>query len=141
MRTKLLTIIGETLVLAGVFVGGFLVWHLNEESVIGQEQGLEAQELQAYWQNEPQGGFQPDEGWQHPELGRGFAVLRIPKFGDDYQKIIAEGVGFDVMNDRKLGIGHYPGTGMPGEEGNFALAAHRLGNGGPFMHVDQLVAG
>ena len=141
MRIKFLTVIGELLVMAGLFVGGFLVWHLNEENSIGQEQAVGAQELQAYWEADPQGGFQPDDGWQHPELGRGFAVLRIPKFGEDYQKIIAEGIGFGVLNDRKLGIGHYPGTGMPGELGNFALAGHRLGNGGPLMHVDQLAPG
>src|SRR5690606_1263283 len=110
MKSKLLTSIGELLVLAGCYVGGFLAWQLNEEQLIASTQGDEAEQLVAYWAEKPEGGFQAEVGWQQPDLGRGFAVLRIPKLGNDYQKIIAEGTGYDVLNDRKLGIGHYPGT-------------------------------
>ncbi|MGB3414372.1 MAG: class E sortase [Microbacteriaceae bacterium] len=141
MRNKLLGIIGELLIMAGLLVGGFVVWQQSQEAQIASDQGEEAKELFAYWEKSPDEGFQPEIGWQQPDYGRGFAIIRIPKFGEDYQRIIAEGVGPNVMNDRKTGVGHYPGTTMPGDFGNFALAAHRLGNGGPFLRVNELLAG
>ena len=39
----------------------------------------------------------------------------------------------------RLGVGHYPGTQMPGEVGNFAVAAHRTAYGGG-LHADQRAA-
>ena len=39
------------------------------------------------------------------------------------------------------GIGHYPGTAMPGQVGNFATAAHRATHGEPLRYVDQLQVG
>lgn len=39
-----------------------------------------------------------------------------------------------VLNSPSLGIGHYPQTQMPGDVGNFAIAAHRSANGGG-MHL------
>jgi len=40
-----------------------------------------------------------------------------------------------------IGIGHYPGTKMPGEAGNFALAAHRTTWGKPFNRIADLHVG
>jgi sortase A len=40
-----------------------------------------------------------------------------------------------------LGIGHYPGTAMPGQVGNFALAAHRVTSGKPFNAIADLQVG
>ena len=37
-----------------------------------------------------------------------------------------------------IGIGHYPGTKMPGEVGNFAVAAHRTTWGKPFNRIAEL---
>jgi sortase A len=44
-------------------------------------------------------------------------------------------------SDLAKGIGHYPGTAMPGGLGNFAIAGHRAGNGEPFAEFEKLVAG
>jgi sortase A len=67
--------------------------------------------------------------------GRPFAELRIPRFGDDWEWAVVEGTGAPVL---ELGPGHYPGTPMPGEEGNAAIAAHRAGHGDPFIDFDLL---
>ncbi|MFX8907022.1 sortase, partial [Acinetobacter baumannii] len=40
-----------------------------------------------------------------------------------------------------IGIGHYPDSAMPGEVGNFALAAHRTTFGKPFNRIADLRAG
>ena len=39
------------------------------------------------------------------------------------------------------GPGHYSGTALPGQVGNFAIAGHRVGKGEPFLNLDQLRPG
>jgi sortase A len=65
-------------------------------------------------------------------LGR----IQIPKIGVD--KIVVEGVGEE---DLKKGPGHYPGTPLPGEHGNAAIAGHRTTYGAPFYNLNELSAG
>ncbi len=73
-------------------------------------------------------------------VGQVFAKIRIPRFGNDYVRNIAEGTSVTkVLNT--VGIGHYLGSQMPGEVGNFALAGHRAGNGGPMRLIDKFQAG
>lgn len=64
-----------------------------------------------------------------------FAELRIPRFGDDWEWAVVEGTDAPAL---ELGPGHYPGTPMPGERGNAAIAAHRAGHGDPFIDFDEL---
>jgi len=69
-----------------------------------------------------------------------FAKLYVPRFGRNYVHAIAEGTSLNrVLN--KVGIGHYQSTQMPGQEGNFAIAGHRAGNGGPFRLIDTFKRG
>src|SRR5690606_16311043 len=69
-----------------------------------------------------------------------FGLLVVPRFGPDYYRPIAEGVGTsDVLNVNRFG--HYPGTQMPGEVGNFAIAAHRKAYGGNLEHINDLRVG
>lgn len=69
-----------------------------------------------------------------------FATMYIPRFGADYEKPIAEGISRPLVLD-KLGIGHYPDTQLPGELGNFAVAAHRNTYGKPFHQIAELQLG
>ena len=66
------------------------------------------------------------------------ALLRIPKFGADYEVPIVEGTDLD---DLARGVGHYPGTAAPGAVGNFALAGHRVTHGEPFARLLDLDKG
>jgi sortase A len=68
--------------------------------------------------------------------GEPTAHLRIPKIGVD--KIVVEGV---ALPDLKKGPGHYPGTPLPGQEGNAAIAGHRTTYGAPFNRIDELEPG
>ena len=73
-------------------------------------------------------------------VGEVFAKLYAPRLGKDYVREIAEGTSLDkVLNT--VGLGHYQSTQMPGEIGNFAIAGHRAGNGGPLRNIDKFVAG
>lgn len=74
------------------------------------------------------------------KVGTVFAKFYAPRFGKDYVRQIAEGTSLNkVLNT--VGIGHYVGTAMPGEIGNFAIAGHRNGNGGPMRDIDKFVSG
>ena len=68
--------------------------------------------------------------------GEATGRIRIPAIGVD--KIVVEGV---ALSDLKKGPGHYPGSPLPGQEGNAAIAGHRTTYGAPFNRIDELVAG
>lgn len=52
--------------------------------------------------------------------------------------LVVEGVTREALT---RGPGRYPGTALPGQPGNFAVAGHRTTYGAPFFHLDQLAAG
>lgn len=72
------------------------------------------------------------------ETGDAYGVIRIPRFGDDWEWVMVQGVGDE---DLKNGPGHYPGTADPGELGNVVVGAHRSGYGEPFAQIDKLHTG
>ena len=47
-------------------------------------------------------------------------------------------MGLDVLAQ---GLGHYPGTNLPGEVGNLAIAGHRAGHGNPLIDIDAIQPG
>ncbi|GAA3549999.1 class E sortase [Nocardioides daeguensis] len=71
-------------------------------------------------------------------LGEGFAVLRVPRFGEDFEVPVIQGVSED---DLASGVGHFSDTARPGQVGNFAVAGHRVTRGQPFADFPSLRAG
>ncbi|MFF4500180.1 class E sortase [Streptomyces sp. NPDC001401] len=72
-----------------------------------------------------------------PDWSQAYAILTIPRLG--LRVPVAEGVSKqDVLN--KGYVGHYRGTGQPGQAGNFALAGHRNTHGEPFRYINRLRA-
>lgn len=141
-------VIGELLITTGVLVLLFLVWQLwLNDIVVGGQQNKQATTLSQTWSKgdavpparptrptppEPVVGVAP--GYGVP-----FATLIVPRFGADYRRSIGEGVGAeDVLH---MGVGHYPGTQMPGAVGNVALAAHRTTWGASFDNLPDLQVG
>jgi len=133
--------LGELLITAGLvlllFVAYQLVWTNIEAE---RAQGRVAEQIRADWQRPPASGATGEgrAGLRAADFGRGFAFLRIPRLGRDYNVPVLEGVGLDVL---AKGVGHYPGTAMPGKLGNFAVAGHRATNGEPFAYLDRLRPG
>ncbi len=70
------------------------------------------------------------------DLGEGVALIEMPSI--DVSKFVVEGVD---VEDLKKGPGHYPGTPLPGEKGNAAIAGHRTTYGAPFYDVNELKVG
>lgn len=69
-------------------------------------------------------------------VGGALTRLKIPRLGVDL--VVVEGISGNAL---RAGAGHYPGTALPGEAGNVAIAGHRTGFGSPFRHVDRLRPG
>ncbi|MGH9026180.1 MAG: class E sortase [Acidimicrobiia bacterium] len=71
-----------------------------------------------------------------PAEGDPVGIIRIPKIGLD--RVVVEGTS---VPDLRMGPGHYPGTPLPGQLGNSAIAGHRTTYGAPFNRLDELEAG
>jgi len=68
--------------------------------------------------------------------GKPEGIISIPKIG--VEKVFVEGV---QLSDLAEGPGHYPGTPLPGQLGNAAIAGHRTTHGAPFYNVNELAPG
>ncbi len=69
-------------------------------------------------------------------LGDALGLLEIPAI--DLEKLVGEGVAPEHLES---GPGHYPGTPLPGQRGNAAIAGHRTTYGAPFYNLDALRPG
>lgn len=153
-RVSIVGILGELLITAGVLVFLFLGWQLwLNDLIVGADQNSTGVALAHEWSTGPVAGDAIPTATPAPATGFGvpvvavapadaveFAVMYIPRFGADYARSVSEGVGTAQVLD-KNGIGHYPGTQMPGETGNFAVAAHRTTHGAPFKELATLQVG
>ncbi|BDZ54748.1 hypothetical protein GCM10025870_18210 [Agromyces marinus] len=128
------------LVTAGALVLLFLGWQLWwNDAISAAQQSSAASALSNRWHqavppsgagDAPEPHVEPLVADGAPGYGEPFAVMYVPRFGEDSQRTIAEGTGLDVLNSVESGVGHYQGTQMPGAVGNFAIAAHRSAYGG-----------
>ncbi|MFI0482565.1 class E sortase [Actinomadura sp. 9N215] len=71
-----------------------------------------------------------------PRKGAVIAHLRIRRMG--LKAEVREGVGEPVL---RRGVGHYPGTARPGQEGNTVLLGHRTTWLRPFNQLDRMRRG
>lgn len=153
-RVSFVGVLGELLVTAGVLILLFLGWQLWwNDAIMASQQSDAASVLSSEWREQAraQHGDTPPPspaGYGDPVVdttaygnGEAFAVMYVPRFGENSQRGIAEGIGLDVLNSFQLGVGHYPGTQMPGEVGNFAIASHRSAYGGGMHEIEQLQLG
>ena len=72
------------------------------------------------------------------QAGQPFALLRVPALGHDWKFAVVEGA---TLAQLSTGPGHVTGTQLPGQLGNFAVAAHDITAGNPFLHLKTLRAG
>ncbi len=68
--------------------------------------------------------------------GEPIGKITIPRIGADFWFI--EGVDLPLLTE---GPGHFPGTPLPGQPGNAALAGHRTTFKAPFNRIDELAPG
>jgi len=126
-------LLGEALITVGAVLVLFVGWQLFWTDVVAD---TDAGQVVTSLEQDPAG---PE--WVAPtqaKLGDAFAIIRIPRFGATFARPLYEGTTRDVL---MRGIGHYVGTNLPGEVGNFAMAGHRTTYGKPFNKIDKLIEG
>ncbi len=145
LRERVRTLVGgfgQGLLTVGVVAVLFVVYQLFATDLLNERrQDALNDELRTEWN--------AGRAWAAPALGgpataadvpidAAFAVLYIPRLGTDYRRVILEGT---TEAQLAQGPGHYPGTAMPGQRGNVAIAGHRVGKGSPFLYLDLLRPG
>ncbi len=70
------------------------------------------------------------------ETGDPLTRIVLPRLG--VKALVVEGTSTAAL---RAGAGHYPGTPLPGEDGNVAIAGHRTTYGKPFNQLDELDVG
>lgn len=128
------TWLGLTLVVAGLALLGYVGWQMFVTNWISRREHADIVErLEEEWARDA-----ASDASVGVDAGRADAILEVPRFGDDYQVPILEGVSDDAL---AAGIGHFPDSAGPGEQGNYALAGHRVTHGEPLRDMPDLEPG
>lgn len=144
-RRRRLADLGEILMTLGVILMlfvGYQLWWTNVAAARAADQVVS--QVQQSW-----AGPTPTEAVaspgpathaaEQPKVGTAFGLVYIPRLKDKVWGLpLVQGVG---PNQLAQGIGHYVGTAMPGELGNFATAGHRATHGEPLRDIDRLEKG
>jgi sortase A len=143
-----------------LLTAGWVVYTVTDPFA-GQRQRAVQEQLFQQWRTAPQHAGQPSAGaaassgpphpagtsparrTRHnlrrdrirPVTGQPFALIRVPAFGRHWQFAIVEGT---ALSQLALGPGHVRGTALPGQLGNFVVAAHDVTAGNPFLHLRAL---
>ena len=152
MLSRVLGWLGRSMVVAGLFILGFVafqLWGTGLQTSRSQNQlatelssdtgskgdatttdpGLLAKDLAS-------AAVVPAVATPAPSEGQPVGIIEIPKIS--VARVIVQGVS---KADLKKGPGHYGGTSLPGQPGNAAIAGHRTTYGAPFNRIDELVPG
>ena len=135
-RARWLGRAGALLVAAGLALGAYVAWQVWGTNIVAQRthRALVA-EVQRSWEGDD---VDPGSATVATDEGEVSAIVRIPRFGDDYAVPLLEGTGDDVL---AAGFGRFTSGAEPGRRGNFALAAHRVTHGEPLRAMPELQVG
>ncbi|WP_242614202.1 class E sortase [Actinomadura roseirufa] len=124
--------LGELCITAGAIVVLFVLYELwGTGQYTRAQQDRLGDELMRDWRA-------PKVTTEKVSLGKGLAMIRIPRFGAKYHFVVIEGVD---RADLRKGPGHYPGSALPGEVGNFVVSGHRTTYSAPFNRLGELRLG
>ena len=119
------------MVLAGLAFIGYFAWQYWGTNYVAKQKQAEIKQVIA-------------KDWGKGIDGNAIGLLRVPRFGDDYEvPIIKGGDLLGAKGDKALaeGVAWYEPGGKPGEIGNFAIAGHRVTHGEPFRKFLELREG
>lgn len=145
-RRRVLGDLGEVLFTLGVVLALFVAYQLAWTNVqAARAADRAATEVQQRWASAAQDTS--TEQWPRPATPEAdqpaandpLGLMYIPRLRDKVWGLpLVQGVGPEQLAQ---GIGHYVGTALPGELGNFATAGHRATHGEPLRSIDQLRPG
>lgn len=156
-RPSFAGVLGELLITLGVVALLYVAWQFwIGDMIYGAQARNDGEALSERWVQEyvtpnadPTTSPRPAAGTpapveppllEQPADAETFANIRIPRFGADYVFEVAGGTSRARTLDT-VRVGHYPGSEMPGQVGNFALAGHRTTFGAPFNRLAELQVG
>lgn len=126
--------LGIGLVLAGLGVLGWFAWQFwGTNWVAKRAHERLVEQVQDAWDDDPDA----TGAVSFPE-GDVEAIIRIPRFGDDYAVPVLSGTSDEVLTK---GYGHFTESADPGKKGNYAVAAHRVTHGEPLRDMPSLRVG
>ena len=119
--SRLIDFLGRTMIVAGLLLLSFVAYQLWGTGIVeGRSQTAIAKQ------------FVKPQPIQ-PQLGGLVGRITIPSIG--VSKYVVAGVR---LKDLERGPGLFPGSPMPGQKGNVAIAGHRTTFGAPFSRIDEL---
>jgi sortase A len=124
-RRRVVTAIGVILLLAGLAVIGYFAWQYIGTNIVAKQKQAEIKK-------------QTKIQWEKGVDGDAIAMLRVKRFGADYEVPIVKGFDKGAL---ARGVGWDPKSELPGEIGNFAIAGHRVTHGEPFSKFPKLKKG
>lgn len=119
MKEKLRRAIGAILILVGVTIMLIIAYQKIQTAKKQNELKKILEEIITEPENK-------DENTSNIEFSEGYepiALMEIPSI--KLEQGIIEGITDDILN---FYLGHFEGSAMPGEVGNFAVAGHRVSN-------------
>lgn len=135
--------LGVLALVAGVAAAGVLVWQLWWTDVRAAERSAAlVTDLRQDFTSSPAGAQtinQPSPAPVERSTGSPLqaAIVHLPTIGEELP--VLDGVGADVLDQGVLG--RYPGSGAPGQVGNYAVAGHRTTYGRPLWALGDLAEG
>lgn len=131
--------LGQALITAGLVILLFAFYEVYVTNIFAhREQTRVHNTLERQWARGHDPLPLPGGGNAAIPTGVGIANLYMPRLGRDYAFTIVQGTD-DASLEK--GPGHYTGTALPGQTGNFSIAGHRVGKGEPFLNLDRLRPG
>ncbi len=123
--------VGLVLVVGGLGLLGWVGWQMYGTNWVSERKQAEAvDQLTVAW----------EEGQMLTRVdgGTATAIVRIPRFGDDYRIPLLDGTDDEALAS---GFGQYADSAAPGARGNFSLAGHRVTHGEPLRQMPELQPG
>jgi sortase A len=136
MLRKAAALLAGALITTGLGVAAGTAYQVADPQAPAREHNLQ-QRLATEWKVDPPRGA-GIAATLKVEAGQPFALLRIPALGRGWKFAVVEGA---TLAQLTTGPGHVTGTQLPGQIGNFAVAAHDITAGNPFLHLNSLRAG
>jgi sortase A len=124
-RRRIATVLGVTLILAGLGVIGYFAWEYFGTNIVSKHRQAEIKK-------------ETKLKWVKGVDGDAIAMLRVKRFGADYEVPIVKGFDKGAL---ARGVGWDSKNAKPGEIGNFAIAGHRVTHGEPFSKFPKLKKG
>ena len=119
--SRLLDVLGRTMIAAGLLLLSFVAYQLWGTGIAeGRAQSAMATQF-----------VQPQPA--QPQFGGLVGRITIPSIG--VSKYLVAGVR---LKDLERGPGLFPGSPLPGQKGNVAIAGHRTTYGAPFSRIDEI---